>query len=183
MNDTSPFETSDPAAAGQDVQRLVTEVFRCAHGELLGTLYYLVGNLEDARDALQEAFIKCWRHGDRAEIRDMKAWVFRVAMNTGRDMLRAAWSRRRQPWAEETAAMLTSTAPPPDAALLHQEQLEVLRKAILTLRPEEREVFLLRQNGALTYEQIAETTTAPVGTVKARMRAAVHKLHGLLAGN
>ena len=45
-------------AAGQ----LLEEAFAQHQAELLGTLYYLVGNLEDARDALQEAFIKCWRH-------------------------------------------------------------------------------------------------------------------------
>jgi RNA polymerase sigma-70 factor (ECF subfamily) len=181
MNEPSSASTPEPAATGPDLERLVADVFRCAHGELLGTLYYLVGNLEDARDALQEAFIKCWRNCDRAEVRDVKAWVFKIALNTGRDMRRAAWSRRRQPLAEEAAAMLTSATPSPDVALLQQEQLELLRKAILTLRPEEREVFLLRQNGALTYEQIAETTAAPLATVKSRMRSAVHKLHGALA--
>lgn len=39
--------------------RLLEDTFARHQGELLGTLYYLVGNLEDARDALQEAFIKC----------------------------------------------------------------------------------------------------------------------------
>ena len=54
--------------------------------ELLGTLYYLVGNIEDARDALQETFLKCWRHRNEVgEIQNLKAWVFRVALNTGRD--------------------------------------------------------------------------------------------------
>ena len=48
------------------------------------------------------------------------------------------------------------------------------------LRPEEQEVFLLRQNGELTYEQIAEMLTVPVGTVKTRMRMALGKLREVL---
>ena len=44
------------------------------------------------------------------------------------------------------------------------------------LRPDEKEVFLLRQNGGLTYEEIAEIRKAPVGTVKTQMRSALQKL-------
>ena len=42
-------------------------------------------------------------------------------------------------------------------------------------------MFLLRQNGGLTYEQIAEIRSAPVGTVKTQMRAALQKLRKVLA--
>ena len=53
----------------------------------------------------------------------------------------------------------------PAAALVleHKESVERLRAAILDLREEEKEVFLLRQNGDLTYEQIAELRHCPVG--------------------
>jgi RNA polymerase sigma-70 factor (ECF subfamily) len=85
-------------------------LFQAAQGELLGTLYYLVGNLEDARDAVQETFLKCWRHPPTTEeIVDLKAWVFRIALNTGRDLRRTAWNRRKQPLAEETAMKNNST--------------------------------------------------------------------------
>jgi RNA polymerase sigma-70 factor (ECF subfamily) len=180
MNEPPSRAAHDAGATGQELERLVEDVFRCAHGELLGTLYYLVGNLEDARDALQETFVKCWQNCHRAEIRNVKAWVFKIALNTGRDLCRTAWTRRRQPLGEELAAMMTSTEPGPDAAVLQQEQLELLRQAILRLRPEEQEVFLLRQNGSLTYEQIAESTAVPLPTIKARMRAAIHKLQAAL---
>ena len=50
----------------------------------------------------------------------------------------------------------------------------------LGLRDEEKEVFLLRQNGDLTYEQIAEIRNAPVGTVKTQMRTALIKLRKVL---
>jgi len=46
----------------------------------------------------------------------------------------------------------------------------------MSLRTEEQDVFLLRQNGELTYEQIAEATALPLGTVKTRMRAAIRHL-------
>jgi RNA polymerase sigma-70 factor (ECF subfamily) len=59
--------------------------------------------------------------------------------------------------------------------------LQQLRQALLLLRPEEKEVFLLRQNGDLTYEQIAALYDRPVGTVKTQMRSALQKLRKILA--
>ncbi len=66
---------------------------------------------------------------------------------------------------------------PQGSRLLDPDQtLERLRRAIMELRPDEKEVFLLRQNGELTYDQIAEVRGSPVGTVKTQMRSAVQKL-------
>ena len=48
------------------------------------------------------------------------------------------------------------------------------------LRPEEKEVLLLRMNGSMTFEEIAEWRRSPVGTVKTQMRAAIAKLRQVL---
>ncbi len=77
--------------------------------------------------------------------------------------------------------MLTGNEPAPGQALEWKESVERLRRAILGLRDEEKEVFLLRQNGELTYEQIAEMRHCPVGTVKTQMRSALGKLRKVLA--
>ena len=69
----------------------------------------------------------------------------------------------------------------PMLALEKKEAVEALRQAVLALREEEKDVFLLRQNGDLTYEQIAEIRDAPVGTVKTQMRSALQKLREQLA--
>ena len=72
-------------------------------------------------------------------------------------------------------------ATPPTRNLEEQESLAQLRQALLHLRDEEKEVFLLRQNGELTYEQIAELHNRPVGTIKTQMRSALQKLRKVLA--
>lgn len=71
---------------------------------------------------------------------------------------------------------MVSTSKSPEMDLVQKEQIQNLRQAVLRLRPKEQEVFLLRQNGNLTYEQIAEATGMPIGTVKTRMRAAINRL-------
>jgi RNA polymerase sigma-70 factor (ECF subfamily) len=77
--------------------------------------------------------------------------------------------------------MPTQGATPPARSLEEKESLEQLRQALCRLRPEEKDVFLLRQNGELTYEQIAELHNRPVGTVKTQMRSALQKLRAALA--
>ena len=76
--------------------------------------------------------------------------------------------------------MLPARDDTPGAAAEDSEALERLRAAISQLRQDEKEVFLLRQNGDLTYEQIAELRGAPVGTVKTQMRSALIKLRKVL---
>jgi RNA polymerase sigma-70 factor (ECF subfamily) len=152
----------------------------CQH-ELLGTLYFLVGNVEDARDALQETFVKCWRHRDQVEeVRNLRAWIFRIALNTGRDLRHTAWRRKRQ-GLPENEALMVSREQGPDVEAERGEQLAMLRVAIARLRVEEREVFLLRQNGQLKYEEIAEAVGIPLGTVKTRMRLALARLRDAMA--
>lgn len=176
---TSPTPAAELDAG--DFGTRLEALFRDLQGELLGTLFYLVGNREDARDALQETFLKCLRNQPAAqEVVDLKAWVFRVALNTGRDLRKTAWNRRKQPLAED--AEMLATAPGPEVAVLQEEQLDSLRRALLKLRPEEQEVFLLRQNGGLSYEQIAAATLLPLGTVKTRMRAAIQQLRTAVGG-
>jgi RNA polymerase sigma-70 factor (ECF subfamily) len=161
--------------------KLLEEAFERHQSELLGTLFYLVGNLEDARDALQEAFVKCWRHqAEVGEVTNLKAWIFRIALNTGRDIRETAWRRKRQALPEDEATLASRQAGPVEIAD-HDERVARLRAALADLRPEEQEVFLLRENGELTYEQIAEQLEVPTGTVKTRMRLALKRLREVLA--
>jgi RNA polymerase sigma factor (sigma-70 family) len=158
------------------------EAFSCYQDELLGMLYYIVGNAEDARDALQDTFIKCWKHRDGiAEIENLRAWLFRIALNAGRDVRGTAWHRRRQPLEEGGSALPAATLRP-DVEAAQNERLAIVRQAIRQLRPEEQEVFLLRQDGQMTYEQIAETISIPLGTVKTRMRLSLRKLREAMEG-
>ena len=152
------------------------DVFEQFSSSLFGTVFYVVGNLEDARDALQDAFLKCWQHREELlDVQNVKSWVFTVSLNTARDRRKWAWTRKRQPLPEGDD-MLSPPDYSPDASLLRDEEVGRVRTANLTLDPGEQEVFLLRQNGDLTYDEIAESVGAPVGTVKTRMRSALRKL-------
>jgi RNA polymerase sigma-70 factor (ECF subfamily) len=154
--------------------------FNALRDELVSTLMFILGNRDDAQDAAQEAFLKCWRsRAGVPDVQNLRAWIFRVGLNAAKDMQRSAWHRRSRPLLGEEI-MLADRTIAPGQVMEDQEDLIRLRRAITTLRQEEKEVFLLRQNGGMTYEQIAEARRSPVGTVKTQMRAALQKLRKVL---
>jgi RNA polymerase sigma-70 factor (ECF subfamily) len=158
----------------------MVRVFNEVRAELVSTLFFVLGNQEDAQDAAQDAFLKCWRNrAGLAEVRNVRAWIFRVGLNAAKDLQRNAWRRRSRPLTD-APALCEHPGPSPADVLVDREALGQLREALLGLRPEEKEIFLLRQNGSLTYEEIAELRCSPVGTVKTQMRAAVQKLRRVL---
>jgi RNA polymerase sigma-70 factor (ECF subfamily) len=149
--------------------------------DLIAKLWLVLGNREDARDMAQEAFLKCWRaSAGLATVNDLRAWVFRVALNSAKDLQRSAWRRRAKPLGEG-GVTIPSRHATPGHALENREMLELLRHAINSLRPEEQEIVLLRQKSELSFEQIARFRRRPIGTVKTQMRSALRKLHRKLA--
>jgi RNA polymerase sigma-70 factor (ECF subfamily) len=172
----NPQHDGKPLPAGDALVRAFNEL----RDELLSALVFVLGNPEDAKDAAQDAFIKCWNARHQLDgVRNLRAWIFRVCFNTAKDMRRSAWHRKSRPLrAEQYFMAARELAPAQDVE--RQEAFERIRQAVLGLREEEKEVFLLRQNGELTYEQIAELRGCPVSTVKTQMRTALEKIRKVL---
>jgi RNA polymerase sigma-70 factor (ECF subfamily) len=162
------------------VEDRLLAAFNDLRGSLAGTLVHLLCNHADAMDVLQTAFVKCWTaRAELASVDNLRAWVWRVAINAAKDHRRSHWWRHRQSLDWLAEAPSCPHASPPDAAAYREQQAQ-LQAAIQKLGVAEREVFLLRQNGDLTYEEIGALLRKPVGTVKTQMRAAVRKLRNTL---
>lgn len=167
-----PLKVDDNLSNGE---RLLA-VFNQIRDELTSTLWFILGNKDDAQDIAQDAFLKCWKKQDSLpEVLNLKAWIFRVAINAAKDLRKSAWKRKTRKMPQEDV-MYNSVDFTPDEMIHEKEMLEQLRNALMELRPEEKEVFLLRQNAEMTYEQIAETANRPLGTIKTQMRSALQKL-------
>jgi RNA polymerase sigma-70 factor (ECF subfamily) len=178
----TPKRKAEPElrAAFEEEEDGLVVAFNEVRGKLFGKLYAMLGNYADTQDALQLAFLHCWRARARVgEVHNLRAWIWRVGLNAGRDLRDLVWRRRAKPLdVIETTACCRGTSPAD--ALVNQERLERLRAALVHLRPEERDILLLRQNGELTYEEIGQQRGIPVGTAKTLMRKAVHKLRRVL---
>jgi RNA polymerase sigma-70 factor (ECF subfamily) len=167
--------------APMDTEEGFVSAFNLMRAELVSTLFFVLGNQDDAQDVAQEVFIKCWRtRASLTDIKNLRAWIFRVGLNAAKDLQRNAWRRKAKPFGDAAPPEVAGKALTPGDALENKETLERLRKALHELRPEEKEVFLLRQNGDLTYEEIAALRRTPVGTVKTQMRSALQKLRRVL---
>jgi RNA polymerase sigma-70 factor, ECF subfamily len=182
MSKSAAGTSEGPSQAAQGVSNadLLLRTFTGLRDELVSTLWFVLGNADDAQDIAQEVFLRCWRTREKLpQVRDLRAWIFRVGLNAARDVQRSAWRRRVKPLLGEDIMQLAD-GKAPDQIVEDDECIRRVRLALLQLRQEEKEVFLLRQNGELTYEQIASLRKCPVGTVKTHMRTALEKLRKVL---
>lgn len=159
----------------------LAELFQCHRHGLAGAVRGVLGPSADVAEVLQDAFLKCWRswpHGDAPQ--DPVAWIFVVTWNVAVDARRRGQRRRAPKTLDEDTAMQLSVDSPPTAALEQQEQLAAAQAAIARLGDDEKQVFLLKVSGGLTFEAVAAALAIPVGTAKTRMRAALQKLRARL---
>jgi RNA polymerase sigma-70 factor (ECF subfamily) len=148
--------TESPKGTGNCGEDLVG-AFNKVRTDVVNRLCCILGNYQDAQDAVQEAFLKCWCRLERIEeVRNLRAWILRVSVNTAKDLQRNAWRRRARPLAY--AAHAASNGQLPHEIAEDCEDQRRLQAALFDLRPEEKEVYLLRMNGSLTYEEIARAT-------------------------
>jgi RNA polymerase sigma-70 factor (ECF subfamily) len=168
-----PAESVPEAIA---LEEALVRAFNEMRDELLSTLWFVLGNRDDAQEIAQEVFLRCWRtRHTMGDVRDLRAWIFRCGLNAARDVQRSAWRRRVKPLLGEDIMQLADDGLATQA-VEDAETLQKIRQGLHTLRPDEKEVFLLRQNGELTYAEIAAMRKCPVGTVKTQMRTALEKL-------
>ena len=111
--------TAATSADGQpDAGERLVRAFNELRDELISTLLFVLGNREDAHDAAQEAFVKCWgARGQLHEVRNLRAWIFRVCFNTAKDMQRSAWNRRAKPLQGEQSLMMANQYSPASGSL------------------------------------------------------------------
>ena len=121
-------------------------------GRFYRIAYYILENEADARDAVQELYLKLWNLRDHLEmVHNPSAYGTMLLKNLCIDRIRR--SRPNQP-PDEAVAL----EPPADEALENREELQQVRKAIGHLPPTQRKLLMLRVFEGLTYEEIARKT-------------------------
>ena len=139
----------------------------------------MTGNVEDARDTMQEVFISALRalrsfRGDA----QLSTWIHRVAVNASLDVIRKRKRHIAQPL-EEAGDRPSDDAGPEDAAARAARAVEV-QHALLGVREEYRAVLVLHDLQDLDYAETAAALDIPVGTVKSRLHRARVEMAQLL---
>jgi RNA polymerase sigma-70 factor (ECF subfamily) len=201
----SPTEASIVVAARAGDELAFARLVERYRRELHVHCYRLLGSLDDAEDAVQETFLRAWRHRARFSLEgrwSFRGWLYRIATNACLDDL-ARRPRRFLPYdvappADPTAAPpppadlpwlepypdrlldeLASRDPEPDAAAIVKETLELaFLAAIQHLPPRQRAALLLRDVLGWPARDVAaalETTVAAANSALQRARAALRE--------
>jgi RNA polymerase sigma-70 factor (ECF subfamily) len=146
-------------------------------------IYRIVGNVDDAQDLTQEAFIKALQHQE--QIRDAQKaahWLSRIASNTAIDFLRRH--------ARVSACDIDSLPEPltgrdedsPEAMVLRTEHSEYLRDGLRLLTERERAALILRDVEGLPAEEVAARLRCSKATVRSHIANARIKFRRYIEG-
>ncbi|MEO8352544.1 MAG: sigma-70 family RNA polymerase sigma factor [Chthoniobacteraceae bacterium] len=153
-------------------------------GVLFSTAYRVLNNQEAAEDVLQDVFIQIW---EKAPLYDPTrgkpmTWAVTLTRNKAIDRLRSTVRRNRLQDDVEREAESFEKFDDRSAfeAVAAGETSQLVREAIQKLSTDQREAIEFAFFSSLTQTEIAERLNEPLGTIKARIRRGMMKLHDLL---
>lgn len=153
------------------------------HDDLIRFLYRLVGDRAAAEDVFQETFLQLHLSADSFDAtRRFRPWLFTIAANKGRDLLRKRGRRRTvelsapvggDPDGASFVDLMEIDVPSPDSGVDRDELSREVQEVLGAMPDSLREILLLAYFSRLSYMQIAEDLGIPLGTVKSRLHSAV----------
>ena len=149
----------------------------------------VLGNAEDAEDAVQDAFLSAYKHLDQFKGQaQMSTWLTTIVVNNARMKLRQRSrqlhlsldaedrNKNRHPFSDA----LSDCRPSPEEVCQRLEVWERLAQFLTSLSPVLRTTFQLREMDGLSIREAAQVLGVPEGTVKARLARARIKLKQLM---
>ena len=136
--------------------------------------YRFMGNSNDAEDLTQEVFFKVYRNLTSFEGRStFKTWVYRIAINTAQNELRARARRPQESETElETAAEFIPMPETVEETVLEQGRKERLAAAFASLRPEDVQILQYKDIEQKQYDEIAILLGIGLSATKMRVQRA-----------
>lgn len=163
-------------------EQLLAEAFESYRDEIRAFLRRRLGDVDDAEDLTQEAFLRAQRSGNVDRLENPRAYLFRIAENLARDLLR----RRRLGVFDHSREVDTSEvaypAPSPEDRAQARQELAALSRAVAGLSPRVRQALILHKFCHLSYNQVATVLGISPKTVEKHLakgialcRAALHR--------
>jgi RNA polymerase sigma-70 factor (ECF subfamily) len=141
---------------------------------------WLTHNTQDAEDVVQEAYMRALRFFPSFRGGNARAWLLAIVRNTCFTWLHANRPLQSAAEFDENLAPPDSLAQNPEELALHTDASTLVRKALEKLPPHLREILVLRELEGLSYREIAEITSIPVGTVMSSLSRARQRLRQTL---
>jgi RNA polymerase sigma-70 factor (ECF subfamily) len=127
---------------------------------------------DDAADAVQDSLHQLLRKRSQFDSRrgELRAWFLKIVRNRCLDLIRTRTRRRTEP--TDTADLHASRQESPDEIVEKRELLDLLKSELTSMPDEQREIILLRDFHRLSYADVADVLSIPVGTVMSRLHRA-----------
>ncbi len=155
------------------------EVARDHGRRIYNFAYRLTGNPDDASDLMQEVLLRVRRGLAGYTPGSFEGWLWRITRNAFLDDVRRRKRRPTVALPEDDRTAFGSVSEPEDV-LAETRLPEHLQQALLALPFDFREAVVMCDVVGLTYDEIAEATAIPVGTVRSRIHRGRKMLRGML---
>ena len=142
---------------------------------------WLVRNAHDAEDLVQEACLRAFRFFDGYRGGDARAWLLSIVRNACYDWLRRSKALDAATEFDEELHSAESDSVSPEALALQVADSRRLEQALEELPQAFREVLVLRELEGLSYKEIAEVVSIPIGTVMSGLSRARRRLRQALS--
>jgi RNA polymerase sigma-70 factor (ECF subfamily) len=186
-NATAPADTELVVRALSGREDGFEELVRRYQRPIVAYVYRMVGDYDSALDLAQEVFIKVYNSLGRYRPEfKFSTWIYRIAHNAAIDHLRRQGAARIEemevegPEGTTFEKPLASKAPTPEQETERGERRAEIEEVVAALPPAYRELIVLRHSHDLSYDEIAEVTSLPLGTVKNRIFRAREAMRELL---
>lgn len=144
------------------------------HSEVIRNfIYYKCGDMQQAEDITQDAFIKLWHNCKKVAFEKAKSFVMKVAQNAFFNEVKHQKVILKYNKNTDTSGIFSES---PDFIMEEKEFLKKLQQCITNLDPKQREVFLLSRKDKKTYREIAEIIGITQKAVERRMGLALLEL-------
>lgn len=180
-DDSAATQGSTLELTGSRVDLSFEEIFQRYSSMVIGLVFHILGDREEALDVSQEVFLTIYRkRGSFRGESSLKTWIYCIAANRAANRSRW-WKRLRRRGTisledhlsrgpeHEYFDNLKSGAQSPEEALLIQEERAVINRMLQQLPMQQRIAVIMRDVEGLSYEEIAESMNVSLGTVKSRI--------------
>ncbi len=170
MNDEEELIRSALAGQSSAFETLVGRY----QDRLFTAMISIVGNVDEAEDVVQEAFIQAYlKLGTFQQNSRFFTWLYRIAFNFA-----LARKRRRRGYLSLDEARETTGAQPmddgdmPEHRLSQFEDVQLVHRGLACISEDHRSILVLREMEDLAYEEIADVLNISIGTVRSRLNRA-----------
>ncbi len=168
------------ASVARGDRKAFHDVYQRTSAKLYGICCRILGEGQDAEDALQEAYVNVWRRAERFDASRASpiTWLAAIARNTAIDRLRARGNRSTAPI--EEAFDLADPTPRADALIEEAGESARLYGCLGELGGQEAALIRTAFLEGASYPELAERAGEPLGTIKSRIRRGLMKLRDCL---